>query len=70
MELIKAGIPGGKIVVGKPASHKDASNGFFDAKALGKCLKKYRGKKGFRGSAMAWQWANAGKKWVQTVLKA
>ncbi|KAH7097160.1 glycoside hydrolase superfamily [Auriculariales sp. MPI-PUGE-AT-0066] len=70
MEIIKSGVPGSKIVVGKPAGKKDATNGFMGAKELGQCLKKYHGKNGFTGSAMVWQWANAGKKWVQAVRGA
>ncbi|KAH7087279.1 glycoside hydrolase, partial [Auriculariales sp. MPI-PUGE-AT-0066] len=66
-QMIRNRVPGEKIVVGKPAGAKDASNGFYSAPALGSCLRKYAGRNGYQGSAMVWQWANAGRAWVHTV---
>ncbi|EJD40309.1 glycoside hydrolase [Auricularia subglabra TFB-10046 SS5] len=70
MEMIANGVDGAKIVVGKPATNADASNGFMDPGPLGQCLKQYVGKNGFTGGAMTWQWNHAGKDWVSAVKNA
>ncbi|KAH7106759.1 glycoside hydrolase [Auriculariales sp. MPI-PUGE-AT-0066] len=60
-EMIKGGIPADKIVVGKPGSSTDASNGYIAPAALGDCVKQNADKP--RG-VMSWQWKNAKADWI------
>ena len=53
-EIPKNGIPLNKLVIGKPATAADASNGFMDPATLGSCVKQAKAK-GWNAGVMVWQ---------------
>jgi chitinase len=53
-ELIAAGIPADKVVIGKPATAADANNGLIDAATLATCVAQGAAA-GWNGGVMAWQ---------------
>ena len=53
-EIPKNGIPLNKLVIGKPATAADASNGFMDPATLGSCVKQAKAK-GWNAGIMVWQ---------------
>ena len=53
-EIPKNGIPLDKLVIGKPATAADASNGFIAPATLGTCVKEAKAK-GWNGGVMVWQ---------------
>ncbi|THU80875.1 glycoside hydrolase [Dendrothele bispora CBS 962.96] len=65
-EIVGAGIPQNKVVLGKPATTKDAQQGNMDADVLAGCLETAKGK-GWSGGVMAWAYPNADASWVSTV---
>ena len=54
LEIPKNGIPLDMLVIGKPATAADASNGFMDPATLGTCVKQAKAK-GWNGGVMVWQ---------------
>jgi chitinase len=60
-EIIAAGIPAAKVIVGKPGAAGDASNGVMDPATLGGCISNSSTKP---GGVMAWQWDTAGPSWI------
>ena len=63
-EIPKHGIPLNKIVIGKPATGSDGSNGIMSPAALGQCVKKAKAK-GWNGGVMAFQFPNANADWIR-----
>lgn len=55
--LIEAGLDPNKIVIGKPATRADASNGFMDDHVLADCLREFP-RAGELGGLMKWQFKN------------
>ena len=53
-EIPKHGIPLNKLVIGKPATAADGTNGYMSPAALGQCVKKAKAK-GWHGGVMVWQ---------------
>ena len=53
-EIPKNGFPLNKLVIGKPATAADATNGFMDPATLGTCVKQAKAK-GWNGGVMVWQ---------------
>ena len=53
-EIPKHGIPLSKLVIGKPATAADATNGYMSPATLGSCVKKAKAK-GWNGGVMVWQ---------------
>ncbi|KAJ7280981.1 chitinase [Mycena rebaudengoi] len=60
----KSQVPLEKIVIGKPASKKDAATGYMDAKQLGTCLEQASAKNWHTGF-MLWQYSEKVSEWVQ-----
>ena len=54
LEIPKSGIPLDMLVIGKPATAADATNGFMDPATLGTCVKQAKAK-GWNGGVMVWQ---------------
>ena len=52
-EIPKHGIPLSKLVIGKPATAADATNGYMSPATLGSCVKKAKAK-GWNGGVMVW----------------
>ncbi|KAL5521082.1 hypothetical protein ACEPAG_9004 [Sanghuangporus baumii] len=65
-EIARSGIPQHKLIVGKPATVADASNGFIDSEDLATCIQQVKDK-GWSGGVMVWQYPNADARWISTV---
>jgi len=67
-EIAAAGVPMSKIVVGKPITSADASNGWVDGGTLGGYFKQAQGM-GWNTGVMGWVWNDAGtcQSWVQAI---
>jgi chitinase len=61
-EIINSGIPASKVIVGKPGSAGDASNGVMDPATLGGCISSSSVKP---GGVMSWQWKTAKADWIE-----
>ncbi|PIL36453.1 hypothetical protein GSI_00142 [Ganoderma sinense ZZ0214-1] len=64
-EIPKHGIPLSKLVIGKPATSADASNGYMSPATLGSCVKKAKAK-GWNGGVMVWQYPHANAGWIKS----
>ncbi|KAF8888123.1 glycoside hydrolase family 18 protein [Infundibulicybe gibba] len=65
-EIAASGVPLSKIVIGKPATTNDASNGFVSTSTLATCLQQAKNK-GWNGGAMVWQFPGPTVDWIKTV---
>ncbi|KIL69269.1 glycoside hydrolase family 18 protein [Amanita muscaria Koide BX008] len=65
-QIAAHGVPLSKIVIGKPATPADASNGFMDPMTLASCLAQGKDK-GWTGGAMVWQYPHADSGWITEV---
>lgn len=54
LEIMAAGVPGNKIVIGKPGVVTDATNGFMDPATIGTCVSQ-AAKGGWDGGLMSFQ---------------
>lgn len=66
-EIIASGVDPSKIVIGKPATTADASNGFMDPATFAGCVSQNWGKNGWTGGVMSWQFPHADAAWIATV---
>ncbi|KAM5537760.1 hypothetical protein V8D89_008528 [Ganoderma adspersum] len=64
-EIPKNGFPLNKLVIGKPATAADASNGYMDPATLGSCVKQAKAK-GWNAGVMVWQFPHADSAWIQS----
>ncbi|KAM5540711.1 hypothetical protein V8D89_005742 [Ganoderma adspersum] len=64
-EIPKHGIPLNKLVIGKPATAADGTNGYMSPAALGQCVKKAKAK-GWHGGVMVWQYPHADANWIRS----
>ncbi|KAG6919515.1 hypothetical protein DXG01_005105 [Tephrocybe rancida] len=67
-EIVASGVPQSKIVIGKPATASDASNGFMSTSTLASCLQTAKSK-GWTGGAMVWEYPQATASWIAAVIK-
>ncbi|KAJ7873427.1 glycoside hydrolase family 18 protein [Mycena leptocephala] len=65
-QIAANGIPLNKIVIGKPATGADATNGFMDPATLSTCLAQAKAQ-GWSAGAMTWQYPNGNSAWVTQV---
>lgn len=65
-QISAAGVPLNKIVIGKPATAADASNGYMDPSTLAGCVNTAKGK-GWNAGVMVWQYPDAGTDWIKRV---
>ncbi|KAF8521732.1 glycoside hydrolase family 18 protein [Hysterangium stoloniferum] len=65
-QIAANGVPLNKLVIGKPGSSGDASNGYMAPATLAGCLKQAKAK-GWNGGAMFWQYPQANAAWIKTV---
>ncbi|KAK0445760.1 glycoside hydrolase [Armillaria borealis] len=65
-EIANNGVDLSKLVIGKPATASDATNGYMNASMLATCLETAK-KSGWAGGAMAWQYPNADASWISAV---
>ncbi|KAG6833011.1 hypothetical protein H0H87_012597 [Tephrocybe sp. NHM501043] len=65
-QIVANGVPRSKIVIGKPATASEASNGFMDTSTLASCLQTAKAQ-GWNGGAMVWQYPSATASWIAAV---
>ncbi|KAH7890780.1 glycoside hydrolase family 18 protein [Phlebopus sp. FC_14] len=65
-QIASAGVTLNKLVIGKPATTSDASNGYMDPSTLAGCLQT-AAEKGWNAGAMVWQYPDASAAWIKTV---
>ncbi|KAJ6525056.1 glycoside hydrolase family 18 protein [Mycena vulgaris] len=65
-QIAANGVSLNKIVIGKPATAADATNGFMDPGTLSTCLAQAKAQ-GWSAGAMTWQYPNANSAWVTQV---
>ncbi|KAH8919212.1 glycoside hydrolase family 18 protein [Atractiella rhizophila] len=65
-EIVAKGVPADKLLIGKPASTGDASNGYVDPATLATCVQQAKGK-GWNAGLMVWQYPNQPIGYVSTV---
>ncbi|KAL4065918.1 glycoside hydrolase family 18 protein [Scleroderma yunnanense] len=65
-QIAAAGVSLNKIVIGKPATTADASNGYMDPSTLAGCLSTAKNQ-GWDAGVMVWQYPDAGSDWIKTV---
>ncbi|KJA28077.1 glycoside hydrolase family 18 protein [Hypholoma sublateritium FD-334 SS-4] len=65
-QIAASGVPMSKIVIGKPATSSEASNGFMSTSTLAGCLQQAKAR-GWTGGAMVWQWNEAPSSWITSV---
>ncbi|KAM0752714.1 glycoside hydrolase [Meredithblackwellia eburnea MCA 4105] len=67
-EIAAAGVDKNKLVIGKPGSTKDATNGgYMQPDALAKCVAQAKKDKSWNGGLMIWQYPNQPDGFVKTV---
>ncbi|PFH51617.1 glycoside hydrolase family 18 protein [Amanita thiersii Skay4041] len=65
-QIANSGVPLSKLVIGKPATTGDASNGFMSTSTLAQCLSQAKGR-GWNAGAMVWQFPDANAQWIRDV---
>jgi len=65
-QIAKNGVPLNKLVIGKPATTGDASNGFISSSTLASCLETAKNS-GWNAGASVWEFPDASTSWIQAV---
>jgi chitinase len=65
-QIAASGVPLSKIVIGKPATASDASNGFMSTSTLASCVSQAKAK-GWNGGVMVWEYPRASSSWISQV---
>ncbi|KZP29177.1 glycoside hydrolase family 18 protein [Athelia psychrophila] len=65
-QIAASGVSQNKLVIGKPATAADASNGYVDSGTLATCVSQ-AASKGWKGGVMVWQWPDAESAWIEQV---
>lgn len=65
-QIIAAGVSSQKVLIGKPGTAADATNGYVDENTLAGCVSQAVGQ-GWHGGIMAWQFPDVGSAWIETV---
>ncbi|KAL0953844.1 hypothetical protein HGRIS_005021 [Hohenbuehelia grisea] len=65
-QIAASGVPLSKLVIGKPATQGDASNGFMSTSDLASCVQQAKSK-GWNGGVMVWEFPDAAASWIQQV---
>ncbi|KAF8159455.1 glycoside hydrolase [Crassisporium funariophilum] len=65
-QIANSGVPLSKLVIGKPATAVDASNGFMSTASLATCVAQAKAK-GWNAGVMVWEFPNAAATWIQQV---
>ncbi|KAJ8697321.1 hypothetical protein PTI98_007112 [Pleurotus ostreatus] len=65
-QIAASGIPLSKLVIGKPATTGDASNGFMSTATLAGCLQQAKGR-GWNAGVMVWEFPDAAASWIRDV---
>ncbi|KAI0788757.1 glycoside hydrolase [Abortiporus biennis] len=65
-QIAASGVPMSKLVIGKPGTASDASNGFMSTSTLASCVSQAKGQ-GWNGGVMVWQYPDASSSWITAV---
>ncbi|RDB20822.1 Basic endochitinase [Hypsizygus marmoreus] len=65
-QIAASGIPLSKLVIGKPATSGDASNGFMSTSTLAGCVQQAKSQ-GWNAGVMVWEFPSAAAAWIQSV---
>ncbi|KAG2128555.1 glycoside hydrolase family 18 protein [Suillus clintonianus] len=65
-QIAAAGVSLDKLVIGKPATKSDASNGYMNTTLLAQCVEKAY-KKGWDAGVMVWEFPDAAAAWIKAV---
>lgn len=67
-EIVAAGVPLHKLLLGKPVTSSDASNGYLDPTAINAIVRQAASEMGWNAGIMGWQWGDPQtlSSWVQT----
>jgi len=65
-QIAASGVPLSKLVIGKPATAGDASNGFIPTSTLAQCVLQAKNQ-GWNGGVMVWEFPSAAASWIQSV---
>ncbi|KAF8634552.1 hypothetical protein AX17_004142 [Amanita inopinata Kibby_2008] len=65
-QIADSGVPLSKLVIGKPASPSDASNGYMSTSTLAGCIQQAK-KQGWSAGVSVWEYPNADASWIQQV---
>ncbi|KAJ7765495.1 glycoside hydrolase family 18 protein [Mycena maculata] len=65
-QIAASGVPLDKLVIGKPGTSSEASNGFMSASTLATCLQTAKAQ-GWDAGAMVWEYPGANAAWIETV---
>ncbi|OCB91529.1 glycoside hydrolase [Sanghuangporus baumii] len=65
-QIAANGVDLDKLVIGKPATSGDASNGFIDPETLAGCVSQAKGQ-GWDAGVMVWEFPDAAADWIATV---
>ncbi|THH07633.1 hypothetical protein EW145_g3238 [Phellinidium pouzarii] len=65
-QIAASGVSLDKLVIGKPATASDASNGFISPSTLATCLSQAKSQ-GWDAGAMVWEFPDAAASWIATV---
>ncbi|KAK7687873.1 hypothetical protein QCA50_009092 [Cerrena zonata] len=68
-QIAASGVPLDKLVIGKPATTGDATNGFIAPATLAGCVSQAKNQ-GWTGGVMVWEFPDAAASWIQTVLSS
>jgi len=65
-QIAANGVSLNKLVIGKPATSADASNGYIAPATLAGCVEQAQSQ-GWSGGVMTWQYPDAGSAWIEAV---
>ncbi|KAJ3560713.1 hypothetical protein NP233_g10657 [Leucocoprinus birnbaumii] len=65
-QIAASGVPLSKLVIGKPATAGDASNGFMSTSTLASCAQQAKNR-GWSAGVMVWEFPDAAASWIQQV---
>ncbi|KAJ3557725.1 hypothetical protein NM688_g1316 [Phlebia brevispora] len=62
-QIAASGVPLSKLVIGKPATSSDASNGFMSTSTLASCVSQAKSE-GWNAGVMVWEFPDAASAWI------
>ncbi|KIP08831.1 glycoside hydrolase family 18 protein [Phlebiopsis gigantea 11061_1 CR5-6] len=65
-QIAASGVPQSKLVIGKPATSSDASNGYMSTSTLASCVSQAKNQ-GWTGGVMVWEFPDAASAWITAV---
>ncbi|KAL9713573.1 hypothetical protein Ac2012v2_003184 [Leucoagaricus gongylophorus] len=65
-QIAASGIPLSKLVIGKPGTSGDASNGFISTSTLAQCVQQAKNR-GWSAGVMVWEFPDAAADWIRQV---